>query len=765
MMDSHPIAGELVLVGGGHSHVILLRMLGMNPIPGLKVTLVNPDSRTPYSGMLPGYIAGHYTEEQIHIDLVPLCRFAGAALVLDTVVGLDPVTQTLECTTRPGIRYDVLSLDVGIKPSPNDLPDSPQIIPVKPISRFLAGWRSFVDDHPVTNATTGPATTSPRNGRQQIGFVGAGAGGVELCLAVAHYLTGNVASTDRLATKALRSQLHLFTDQATILPGFNAGVRRKFESLLASRGIVIHRDWTVVDYRDDALVSDSGRCVDIDRVFWVTHAAAQSWLAESGLQVDDGGFVRVRDTLQTEQFDTIFAVGDCATIINHPRPKSGVYAVRQGKPLHDNIRAFLLNTASSGHSPAGHARRRFLTRNRLRPYRPQLHFLSLVSTGEQHAIAVRNGFSVGGRWVWRWKHWIDTRFMNRFLHLPRMRPPPPVNTLVSGFDAQMRCGGCGSKVSSDLLNEVLTTLIGTDAPGDDAAIYPVPPGKLLLQSIDHFRGFYDDPYTIARIAVNHALSDIYACGGEPVTALAQLTLPFAKPDVTRGLLQQLMAGTLAQLDADRVKLIGGHTSEGVEMSLGFAVSGLVDEQAVWRKTGLRPGDAVILTKPLGTGVIFAADMQYRAKGHWVTGALMQMLQSNRVAADVIHQYPVSACTDITGFGLAGHALEMLRGTESGLDLHASALPVLDGAIECLVNLGITSTLHEANRRAAIQVCGVDDAQLTANEIIFDPQTSGGLLVGMAPARARACVIDLRRAGCQFAEMIGVVTDAPGLNII
>ena len=196
----------------------------------------------------------------------------------------------------------------------------------------------------------------------------------------------------------------------------------------------MHRQFRAATYSDRALGSIDGRRQMLDEVFWVTQASAQAWPGQSGLACDDGGFIQVSDTLQSVSHPNVFAVGDCATMINHPRPKAGVYAVRQGKPLFENVRALVLN-----HS--------------LRNYRPQSKFLSLISTGPKQAVASRNGFSAEGEWVWRWKDFIDRRFMQRFADLPAMNIQP-VNTLQAEFDDQMHCGGCGSKVSGDLLAEV-----------------------------------------------------------------------------------------------------------------------------------------------------------------------------------------------------------------------------------------------------------------------------------------------------------------------
>jgi len=713
-INPYPLARELVLVGGGHSHVIFLRMLAMTPLPGLKVTLVSPDTRTPYSGMLPGHIAGHYTEDAVHIDLVPLCRFAGADFIRGTATGIDTTRQELQLQGRPALHYDILSLDIGSTPSTALLEHrQDQVVPVKPISSFLARWQRFLSRY-------------EKGGIEHVGFVGAGAGGIELCLAVHHQLT-RVSPLNPV-------RFHVFTSGKTILEEFDAGVRIRFEKKLAEHGIEVHREFLANRYGEGQVTSEDGRSVPCDEVFWVTQAGVQSWPGESGLDVDANGFVKVTDTLQSTSHDNIFAVGDCATMVNHPRPKAGVYAVRQGGPLFHNICAW-----AEGRP--------------LKAHKPQSQFLSLISTGERNAVASRNGMNAEGAWVWRWKDWIDQRFMNRFNDLPDM-PREDASGLLAEFDDQMQCGGCGSKVAADLLAEVLGELMAGDAPSDDAVVIDVPKGAQLLQSVDHFRGFVNDPYLQARIALCHALSDIYACGGEPLSVLASLTLPYGKPDVSRSLLTQLLKGTLDQLAEEGATLVGGHTSEGMELSIGFTANGAVEAGKRWPKTFTRSGDALVLTKGLGTGALFAADMQYRAHGEWVTAAIDSMLASNRMAAEIAREFDVSACTDITGFGLAGHLLEMSTG-EVGVRLDLELLPTLEGADICLNQLNIRSTLHEANRRAS----GLFPDSPGA-EILFDPQTAGGLLLSVVESDAENLVSRLREVGYEAATIIGSTVQRP-----
>jgi len=717
-MDNFPIARELVLVGGGHSHVIFLRMLGMNPVPGLKTTLISPDTRTPYSGMLPGMIAGHYHEDEAYIDLVPLCRFAGVDFIQSEVGAVDLSAQKVTLSGRPAVHYDFLSLDIGSTRALDVSISDSDVIPIKPISTFLARWNSFVERFEL-------------EGVSDVGFVGAGASGVELCLSV-HYFLGA-----QFPDRSFR--MHLFTEGKTILPEFNSSTRIRFERLLAARDIQVHRQFRATSASGGLLVSGDRREVHLDEIFWVTQAGAQSWPAESGLDVDTAGFIQVGDTLQTLSYSNIFAVGDCARMVNHPRAKAGVYAVRQGKPLFRNVMALLL-----GSNP--------------KPYRPQSNFLSLISTGPQHAIASRNGFSLEGGWAWRWKNWIDSRFMKRFSEFPNMQQEPE-NSLQAEFDEQMHCGGCGSKVTSDLLHEVLQDILGESAPVDDAAQIKIPPGKTLLQSVDHFRSFFNDPYLQARVALCHSVSDIYACGGSPHSILASLTLPFGKPEVTRSLLTQILQGTVDQLQEEGAMLIGGHTSEGLELSLGFTANGTVDPNRSWSKQGSSPGDVLILTKPLGTGTIFAADMRHLAKGPWVSEALAQMTKSNGDAVKIAKNFTIHACTDITGFGLAAHCLEMTR-PGVGIELQLSKVPVMNGAVECLHSLGITSSLHEANKRAS----GLSGMNSDA-EILFDPQTSGGLLFSVPAEESGNLISTLIGGGYAVASIVGQVSDSSGIQVV
>jgi selenide,water dikinase len=282
-------------------------------------------------------------------------------------------------------------------------------------------------------------------------------------------------------------------------------------------------------------------------------------------------------------------------------------------------------------------------------------------------------------------------------------------------------------------------------------------------SIDAFRPMIDDPYVFGRIAANHCLGDLFAVGAEAQTALAIATLPLWPDAKLVAELRQMLTGAVDVLDASGAALVGGHTSEGAELSLGFAVTGWIARERLLTKTGLRPGDALILTKPLGTGTLLAANMRARAKGRWIDAAIETMLQSNRGAGEILRAHGAAACTDVTGFGLAGHLLEMI-GAQSqdardaanlGVRLDFAALPVLDGAPET-IGAGIVSTLHAKNERAASASIGARLRGPPLLALLFDPQTAGGLLAGIPLEQAADCVAALRGAGYAGAAVIGRV---------
>jgi len=741
--SQRPVIKDLVLVGGGHSHVAVIKGFGMKPIPGVRMTVISREIHTPYSGMLPGLVAGHYEFDDAHIDLSPLCRFAGSRLFHDEVVGLDLDKKRVLCKNRPPVAYDVLSIDIGSTPLMSNVPGAAEnVTPVKPISNFTDRWKKVKER--VLQA----------EGSTRIGIVGAGAGGIELTLA-AQYALGRMLEKQKAEA---RPEFHLFSG-TEILPTHNNRARAKFRRILAERGVGVYADTSVVEVRSGSLRSDDGSEFALDEILWVTQAGAASWPGDSGLEVDERGFIRVADTLESTSHPGVFASGDIAAVVNHPREKAGVFAVRQGKPLEGNLRNALLGQP-------------------LEPFVPQRKFLSLISTGDQYAIASRGNWSLEGRYLWNLKDWIDRRFMAKYQVLPQPSQEDSSQTFDGLNKADvlgelstvaMRCGGCGSKVGSDVLSRVLgrldskkreDILIGLGEP-DDAAVTEVPAGVVLVQTVDFFRTIVDDPYLFGKIAATHCLGDIYAMGAEPQSALAVAVVPVGIEEKVEETLDQLLRGATEILDDASAALVGGHTSEGVELSFGLTINGLADRNHLLKKGGMKPGDRLLLTKPIGTGTLFAAEMRSKAKGRWVSSAIASMLQSNRLAAECFRRYHATACTDVTGFGLLGHLVEMTKASTVDARLFLRAVPLLDGALET-VREGIFSSLHPQNlrlRRAIRDLDGV--AKDPVYPLIFDPQTAGGLLASVPENQAEECLAKLKDLGYAYAAVVGLVLPMSG----
>ncbi len=303
-------------------------------------------------------------------------------------------------------------------------------------------------------------------------------------------------------------------------------------------------------------------------------------------------------------------------------------------------------------------------------------------------------------------------------------------------------------------------LIGLHAP-DDAAVVRVPPGKAMVHTVDFFRAFIDDPYVFGRVAANHALGDVFAMGAEPQSATAIVTVPPGLEAKTEETLFQMMTGAVDVLNAAGCALVGGHTGEGRELALGFAVNGLIDEDlhAITRKSGMRPGDLLVLTKPIGTGTLFAAHPRLATRGRWIDAALAAMQVSNQAGARILLEHGATACTDLTGFGLLGHLVEMTRPSGVDAELDLAALPVLDGAEETAA-AGILSSLQPANVRLRRALRNQEAMREHPRyRLIFDPQTAGGLLASVPAARAAACLDALRAAGYAQAAVIGRVLPA------
>ena len=801
---------DLVLIGGGHSHAHVLKMFGMHPEPGVQLTLITRDVDTPYSGMLPGYVAGAYTWRECHIDLACLAAFANARLVHAEACGIDTAAKKVMLKGRPPISYDVLSIDIGSAPKPVEvrtLPSSappraddavpkapsssspppssgngnapataasaasaatatpaPQvsstaITPVKPIDGFCKRWDAILDR----------VLKLPIGATAKILVVGGGAGGVELALSMQARLSRELLRLGRTWDDAL--QVTLVSRAKELMPQHSPGVRAIFHRLCAERKLTVLTGCAVEYATSAALHCTDGRVLQYDEAIWCTQGGAQGWLRETGLELDGGGFIAVHPSLESVNTPGVFASGDVAAVLEHPRPKAGVFAVRQGPPLTDNLRRTLRGEPT-------------------KPFTPQSTFLGLIGAGDGQCVASRGRMALEGEWLWTLKDFIDRTWMHGYQGglremMAKMeqkekeaaaRRTPKVASAAGGealeklSHASMRCGGCGAKVGVSVLSSVMArlkagghlppdppeVLLGLDAPDDCAVLAP---SKLAsVHTVDFFRSIIDDPFVFGQVAANHALSDCHAMNAQPTGALAIAVVPYGLDAKVEECLFQMMAGAAKALSECGCALLGGHSCEGQDLSLGFCVTGSVPAETELRKSGLEKGQVLLLTKAIGTGTLFAARMRGAAQGSWMAAATQSMLQSNAKAASILAHHGAHACTDVTGFGLLGHLYELCSASQAKARIHMGRVPLLPGAAECVAS-GIFSSLQPANLRLKRGVSNEASALAhPAYPLLFDPQTSGGLLAAVPSSEAGACVEALRAAGYGATAIIGEVSD-------
>ena len=558
--------------------------------------------------------------------------------------------------------------------------------------------------------------------------------------------------------------------------------------ILHEKGILVKCNCEVVNVENSngthLLQCNNGEKIAFDEAVWCTQAAPQAWLKETGLSLDNDGFINVQNTLESTNTSDVFAAGDICCLVENPRLKAGVFAVRAGPPLVANLKSRLKGD------------------NLLEEWVPQEQFLGIIGTGDSYAIASRGPLALEGEYLWTLKDHIDRIWMHGYQEFPVMdmtkkrKKKKDASIERTGSNhviieaeeddesddekteqlahamgqeaidllthSKMRCGGCGSKVGAQILDRALTRVQHLINPrsevvaglgvskGDDAALVRLPnkSNLLMVHTIDYFRSFISDPFIFGRIAANHSLSDIHAMNGDAITCLALCVIPFGPEIKVEESLVQMLAGMCSFLKEENCSLVGGHTSEGGDNAVGLAVNGVVEEGKELRKGPPKDGDSLILTKPLGTGAILAADMRASATGRWVQGALDNMQISNRAAAAILAQHNCSGCTDVTGFGLMGHLLEMMKhtlpsnenpdhsilldddvckrnidGVVCSVDIDLGCVPILDGAKQC-VAAGIFSSLHPSNIRCARAVENPEDGKGSyAYPLLFDPQVN------------------------------------------
>lgn len=721
----------------------------MQPIPRARLTCVSNFPVATYSGMLPGVLAGQYEPEAMEIDLVRLSAAAGARLILGEVSGLDHERRELVLKDRSPIRFDALSIGIGSVPTHHGLISADEtLVPIKPMFTFLARLDQRLRQ----------AAGTHRGQPLQIVIAGGGVGGVEIAFCLPRHI-------ERVLPE-VPFRISIVEVGEHVGSGLNPLAATSAAKLLAGRHVKLLTGRRVTQIAGGQVWLDNGDFLPADVVLWATSASPPPLVARFDLPKDERGFLLTRPTLESSGSTGVFVVGDTGTIAGSNTPKAGVFAVRQGPILWENLQ-------------------RSLRRRQLLEYRPQRRFLKLLNTGDGSAIGEWGGHCLRGSAMWWLKDRIDRKFMDMYQDYRPMTvrlEDADEDEHAHNGERQMRCLGCGGKVGGSILSRVLARLdipphpdvpLGLSQP-DDVALVQAKSSQPLAVTTDFFAPPLDDPYLVGRIAALHAASDVLAKGARPIAALAIATIPPGSEKQQEQLLYDLLAGGIAEFKAMGATLAGGHTIEGPQTMIGYTIiaepqnGGARDATARIRtKSGVRPGDVLILTKPLGVGVLLAAHMQARLKAAWYQPLLDALLASNQPAALALDEFGIEAATDVTGFGLAGHLMEMLRASSASAELELASILLLPGAAELLAS-GLESTLAGSNRQSAGDLDFPATPESAPNvAALFDPQTCGGLLFGAPPER-QAAILEKLAATPTPGVVIGRVlslTERPHLSIV
>jgi len=699
-----PPKHHLVLAGGGHSHALLLRMWAMEP------------GHRP-AGSLISLVSRHSTA--LYSGMVPglvagLYQKGECAIDLRRLCARAGVAFVLAEINGLDLESQELLLDgrpglrfdrLSLDLGAVTASDPGGGRPVKPLEPFLAWLGNLPPGAPIR-------------------IRGGGQAAVEVALA--------------LAARGYQPELLLRGERLNL--GSRAA-NRAGEGLLAAASIPLQRQ----------VPSDAPADLAC------TGSRAPTWLAASGLPVEAAsGRVLTEPSLQVLGHPDLFAVGDCGLIASDSRPAAGVWAVRAAPTLAANLQRSLEQPE-----------------RRLRPWRPQARALQLLGDGgarrgQPQALALWGPLALGpSPWLWLWKERIDRSFMQRFGALSPMA--------AGAASEPMACRGCAAKLAASPLASALARLSGSPAnppqPEDAALVTTTAGGELLLQSVDGFPALVDDPWLNARLTTLHACSDLWACGARVTSVQALVTVPEAGPRLQEELLLQSLAGVRSVLDPLGASLIGGHTLEGRDgagLALALTVNGTLAPPHFWPKGPLNPGDLLLLSRPIGTGVLFAAAMAGAAEASWLDGALALMQQSQAELVQILRAHGCRACTDITGFGLLGHLGEMVAAagpgiTSAGVELDSAGIPALAGCLELLAQ-GHASTLAPSNASALALLDGPIrlKAPLSAAQLglLIDPQTCGPLLAALPAEQAPDALAAMRAAGFAQATVIGRVLATP-----
>ena len=702
---------DLVLVGAGHTNCLFIKMWAMKSNVSLRVTLINPDPISSYTGMLPSLVAGLCAKSDAQINLFELCRASGVRLIIDTVKEIDKKQSQLVCKTGRVVNFDLLSINIGSNSLPLINGFRKYGCSVRPLAVFHERWEKFLQS---LNSNTCPV----------ICIIGGGLASIELSFAM----------DIRLRKMGIENFNIKIFERGTAFGKLSQSQQRYLKAKATLRKIEIIENTVVKEVSTDGLIKENGKLVHAGFIVSCIGPQPNDLIKNSKIENRDG-YASVDKTLKVKGINNVFAVGDCADFPSQAVDKSGVYAVRQAPILYKNIL-------------------KLLSKKELVHFKPQSDYLKLIVYEGTSAILLRNGIAFSGKLVWSLKKYIDKKFIKNF---KKVSENASKKLKSIGNDSKpMLCGGCGSKVGNVILEASLKNISYADSEhivseiGDDAAVLKINSSFQALTT-DHLRSFTNDAWLQSKITAIHALGDLWAMGSNPDIALTNIIIPESSNEIQKRTIKEIIDGANSVFDAEGVKIVGGHTSLGKEIVIGFTLGGFSEKRPKTVDKACA-GDQIILTKPLGSGVLLAGEMRFEGEAQDLKNLFDDMSKSQSSISKVLRG-AANSMTDITGFGLAGHLLNIISKSKLGAKIFLDQIPLYSG-VHNLIAKDIRSSIFENNYMYAQRMI----IKTTANtDILFDPQTSGPLLATIPKAKVKGVLGASEESGFEC-KVIGEVTN-------
>ena len=692
-IEEIPITNDLVLIGGGHSHLSVLMKLSKRPINGNRITLITNEIDTPYSGMIPGYIEGIYSWRDSHIDLYRLCLKLNVRFIHAEVERVSAHEKEIYFKDRPKIKFDVLSINTGIQSNNREIKGAAKYcLPVKPISKLA---NNFLNK--ITNF-------------KSIAFIGGGAGSVELALAI----------KKRFLNINQDIKITIITGKRGLLSTFPQKTKLTSLKTLEKFKIDIIEYKRVLEVKPKQIILSDKSLLKIDKAILSTNSMTPKWLAKSDILLTKDNYILVNKSFQTN-YKYVFASGDVIDFNNQNLKKAGVFAVRSGKPLAINIKQFILG-------------------KKLVEYKFNKNYLALIGTSKRSAIATKYNLTFNSRFFFYLKKYIDQNFIKKFSDF-RIRKKFTLDALktdvlnifvkhkekITDENDIMQCKGCAAKVPLNALKQALPKDIVSTS--EDAVSVPGQPE--LYQTVDMISSIITDPFLLGKIAANHSISDMVSVNSKITSAMMILQLPLSKTEINSRDLEQVLLGANEIFKTIDCPLIGGHTMIGKDKDpiIGFSILGQKQKKIKIMKNRrkIKTKDLLILTEKIGSGLIFAGINNYLIDSHFQTDVIKQMIKGNLNFGKISNQLNILSMTDITGFGLANHLLNLIKrdNSKTGLTIYPNKIPLFEGVNECL-NKDIKSSLFKSNYDIAQKDIIYKRDKSKLDNILYDPQTVGGI---------------------------------------